>query len=110
MLHICKLYSTHISGELNHLPHVLSMSVSMAVINDFSTYYMKDFGMNQAYKLLKLPNNYLIVLICSIGTITEYITASVSDPDPYQESLIWIRVPKKNRDKLAYKSTKIIKI
>ena len=33
---------------------------------------------------------------------------SVSDPD--QETLIWIRVPKQNRDKLAYKSTKIIKI
>ena len=32
------------------------------------------------------------------------------DPDPHQEALIWIRVPKKNRDKLAYKSTKIIKI
>ena len=32
------------------------------------------------------------------------------DPDPYQETLIWIRVLKKNRDKLAYKSTKIIKI
>ena len=32
------------------------------------------------------------------------------DPDPYQDTLIWIRVPKKNRDKLAYKSTKIIKI
>ena len=31
-------------------------------------------------------------------------------PDPYQETLIWIRVQKKNRDKLAYKSTKIIKI
>ena len=32
------------------------------------------------------------------------------DPDPYEETLIWIRVPKQNRDKLAYKSTKIIKI
>ena len=32
------------------------------------------------------------------------------DPDPLQETLIWIRVPKKDRDKLAYKSTKIIKI
>ena len=32
------------------------------------------------------------------------------DPDPDQETLIWIRVPKKNCDKLAYKSTKIIKI
>ena len=32
------------------------------------------------------------------------------DPDPYQETLIWILVPKQNRDKLAYKSTKIIKI
>ena len=28
-----------------------------------------------------------------------------SDLDPLQESLIWIRVPKKNRDKLAYNST-----
>ena len=32
------------------------------------------------------------------------------DPDQYQETLIWIRVTKKNRDKLAYKSTKIIKM
>ena len=38
------------------------------------------------------------------------VQVSVSDPDPYQETLIWIRVPKKNRDKFAYKSTKIIKI
>ena len=28
---------------------------------------------------------------------------SVSDPDPLQETLIWIRVAKINRDKLAYK-------
>ena len=34
----------------------------------------------------------------------------LADPGPYQETLIWIRVPKQNRDKLAYKSTKIIKI
>jgi len=39
----------------------------------------------------------------------DYIHISVSDPDPHQETLIWIRVPQKNRDKLAYKSTKIIK-
>ena len=32
------------------------------------------------------------------------------DPDPYQETLIWIWVPKIIRDKLAYKSTKIIKV
>ena len=32
------------------------------------------------------------------------------DPDPLQETLIWILVAKKNRDKLAYKSTKIIRI
>ena len=38
------------------------------------------------------------------------IGSSVSDPVPHQETFIWIRVPKKNRNKLAYKSTKIIKI
>ena len=27
------------------------------------------------------------------------------DPHPHQETLTWIRLPKKNRDKLAYKST-----
>ena len=32
------------------------------------------------------------------------------DPDPLQETLIWIRVANKNSDKLAYKSTKIIRI
>ena len=31
-------------------------------------------------------------------------------PDPLKETFIWIRVPNKDRDKLAYKSTKIIKI
>ena len=31
-------------------------------------------------------------------------------PDPLKETLIWIRVPKKKSDKLAYKSIKIIKI
>ena len=48
------LYSTyiciaHISGGLNHLPYLLSTSVSLAVIKDFSTKYMTDFGLNQAY-------------------------------------------------------------
>ena len=32
------------------------------------------------------------------------------DPDPLQETLIRIRVAKKNRDELACKSTKIIRI
>jgi len=41
-------------------------------------------------------------------TLEQAVLNSVSDP--YQETLIWIRVPKKNRDKIAYKSTKIIKI
>ena len=35
-----------------------------------------------------------------------FLGVSDPDPDPYQETLIWIRVPKKNRDKLAYKSKK----
>ena len=34
----------------------------MAVIKDFSTNYMKALGLNQAYMLLKLRNNYYIVL------------------------------------------------
>ena len=37
---------------------------------DFSTNYMKALGLNQAYMLLKLRNNYYIVLICSFGSIT----------------------------------------
>ena len=44
------------------------------------------------------------------GSVSGRIRIIWPDPDPYQETLIWIRVPKKNRDKLAYKSTKIIKI
>ena len=39
-----------------------------------------------------------------------FVSLARMDPDPYRETLILIRVPKKNRDKLAYKSTKIIKI
>ena len=61
-----------ITGGLNHLPYLLSISVSKAVIKDFSfsTNYMKALGLNQAYMLLKLGNNYHIVLTCSFGSIT----------------------------------------
>ena len=48
---------------LNHLPHRLSISVSMAVIKDFSTNYMKAQVLKQAYMLLKLRKKYYIVLI-----------------------------------------------
>ena len=37
------------SGGLNHLPYLPSTSVSMAVIKDFSTNYIKALGLNQAY-------------------------------------------------------------
>ena len=47
-----------ITGGLNHLPYLLSISVSMVVIKDFSTNYMKALRLNQAYILLKLCNNY----------------------------------------------------
>ena len=47
-----------LSGGLNHLPYLLSISVSMTVIKDFSTNYMKALGLNQSYMLLKLRNNY----------------------------------------------------
>ena len=57
------------SGELNHLPYLLSNSVSMAVIKDFSTNYMMALGLKQAYMLFKLHNKYCIVLICSFGSI-----------------------------------------
>ena len=59
-----------VAGGLNHLPYLLSISVSMAVIKDFPTNYMKALGLNQAYMLLKLRNKYCIVLICSFGSIT----------------------------------------
>ena len=59
------------AAEQNHLPYLLSILVSaMAVIKDFSTNYMKALGLNQAYMLLKLRNNYYIVLICSFGSNT----------------------------------------
>ena len=46
-----------------------------------------------------------------IAQLTNKITSvSDSDPDPPQETLIWIRVVKKNREKPAYKKTKIIRI
>ena len=38
---------------LNHLPY-LSISVSIIVIKDFLTNYMKALGLNHAYMLLKL--------------------------------------------------------
>ena len=47
-----------LSGGLNHLPYLLSISVSMTAIKDFSTNYMKALGLNQSYMLLKLRNNY----------------------------------------------------
>ena len=40
----------------------------MAAIKDFSTNNMKALGLNQSYMLLKLRNNYYIVLICSFGS------------------------------------------
>ena len=51
------------AGGLNHIPYLLSISVSMAVIKELSTNYMKALGLNQAYMLLKLRNNYYIALL-----------------------------------------------
>ena len=51
-------YITISTGGLNHLPYPLSISLSMPVIKDLSTNYMKALGLNQAYILLKLRNNY----------------------------------------------------
>jgi len=57
-------------GGLNHLPYLLSTSVSLAVIKDFSTNYMTALGLTQAYTSLKLCNKYNIVSICSFRSIT----------------------------------------
>ena len=40
------------TGGLNHLPYLLSTSVSFAVLKDFSTIYMTAIGLNQAYTSL----------------------------------------------------------
>ena len=45
----------------------------MAVIKDFSTNYMEALGLNQAYMMLKLHNNYYIVLVRAIRSIMENI-------------------------------------
>ena len=50
---------------------LLSISVSMAVIKDFSTYYMKAQGLNQAYMVLEWRNNYHIVLVINESKILE---------------------------------------
>ena len=61
LYHIANMAHWHITGGLNHLLYVLSISVSMEIIKDFSTNYMKALRLNQAYMLLKLRNNYYIV-------------------------------------------------
>ena len=43
------LAKNHHRAGLNHLAYLLSISVSMAVIKDFSTNHMKALGPNQAY-------------------------------------------------------------
>ena len=47
---------------IKHIPYLLSNSVSKAVIKDLSANYIKAVGLNQAHILLKLRNNYYIVL------------------------------------------------
>ena len=44
-------------GELNHLPYLLSTSVSQAVIIDFSTNYMTALGLT----LFAVVNDFFIV-------------------------------------------------
>ena len=58
------------NNQVGLIMYLLSISGSMAVIKDFLTNYMKALGLNQAYMLLKLCNNYYKVLLCSIGSIT----------------------------------------
>ena len=59
-----------INWEFFLLATVAAISVSMAVIKDFSANYMKALELNEAYMLLKLRKNYYIVLICSFGSIS----------------------------------------
>ena len=44
---------------MNHLPYLLSISVYLAVIKDFSTNYMEALGLNQAYMMLKLHKSII---------------------------------------------------
>ena len=59
MVILGELYVNYTRG-LNQLPYLLSTSVSLAVIKDFSTKYMTVLGLNQAYTTLKLRNKYNI--------------------------------------------------
>ena len=67
------------------------------------------FSMLDSYSI-KYVKYYCIIQCFGSGSGRIRIIGQDPDPDPYQETLIWIRVPKKNRDKHAYKSTKIIEI
>ena len=49
MIIVFNIFVLEGSGGLNHLPYLLSISVSMAVIKDFSTNYIEALGLNQAY-------------------------------------------------------------
>ena len=50
-LGLYKIYCSPITGGLNHLPYLLSTSLSLSVIKDFSTNYMTARGLNRAYTL-----------------------------------------------------------
>ena len=60
------MWSSYYQG-VESFTDLLSISVYMAVIKDFSTNYIKALGLNQAYMFLKLLNNYYKVLKCSFG-------------------------------------------
>ena len=57
----------HNTGGLNHLPYLLSISVSMAVKKDLSTGYKKALGPNQAYEVVKIMYQLVYICICSVG-------------------------------------------
>ena len=64
-----------LAGGLNHLPYLLSTSVSLAVIKDFSTNHKTALGLIQAYTSLKLRNKYNCVNMFTYIDNGKYITA-----------------------------------
>ena len=76
------------------------------------TIYIHYNNRIKAGRLISRPFSYIVYQCFGSGSGRIRIIGPDRDPDPdpHQETLIWIRVPKKNCDKLAYKSTKIIKI
>ena len=98
-------------GSLQMVSSFVSRSIDSVLSGGIKSYQAAQYCANNIGVFFNLlGTNIKYYILQCFGSGSGWIRIIGPDPDPLQETLIWIRVPKKNRDKLAYKSTKIIKI